>query len=665
MKGAFSVILSVTISILFLRCGPALSEGKSGLSTGPRERTGGKGNASALATDDAQSPDGPYDAAPQTFRPRVRPSHSHPLYARPPELGSLPRLVDKLASCYPEYAENEIARPASGGAYRRKANAAPGKPARPSASAAGRSAASAPVEPSVAHAAPSAEMKAGRADMAGADREAAEPAQVATNEKGGERREAEEPKSDYHAWGAKIYLSNDDSMSLSSAQRVIFAIDNFAPLPLAHIRPHELLNYFSFETAEGRSENDFSVLADIAPKPTQEGLYTLALSVKGRPINRASRRNASITWVIDRSGSMEDEGKMEYLRQGLRRMVDELKSGDMVHMVLFDDEVCTPLENFVVGRDNLGLLVKAIDAIRPRNSTDLYQGLTLGYQIAYRAYHPRYSNRVIMITDAMANTGEVDEKTISMISKYYDARQIRLSGVGVGREFNDSLLDKLTERGKGAYVFLGSQAEVDAVFGSRFISLIETTAVDVHFQLHLPKSLRMKVFYGEESSTVKEDVQQIHYFANTSQLFLSDVEARGKQLRPQDDIMLTIEYRNPERNEERFEEYVFNLGEIGKEPYNVRKGRLLMAWIDMLAWMAARPLPPDYQRSAGTWNDDQSWDACEQGRQDLSALADGLEQDAEVKRVISLWDNYCSRYQRPRNPVRRAVSTQDSWPGAR
>jgi len=42
---------------------------------------------------------------------------------------------------------------------------------------------------------------------------------------------------------------------------------------------------------------------------------------------------------------MEDAGKLSFLKRGLRRMVDELKSGDMVHMVIFDDEVCTPLEN--------------------------------------------------------------------------------------------------------------------------------------------------------------------------------------------------------------------------------------------------------------------------------------------------------------------------------
>jgi hypothetical protein len=254
---------------------------------------------------------------------------------------------------------------------------------------------------------------------------------------------------------------------------------------------------------------------------------------------------------------------------------------------------------------------------------------------------------------------------ISTISKYYDKRRIRLSGVGVGREFNDSLLDKLTERGKGAYVFLGSETEVDAVFGPRFISLIETTALDVHFLLHLPKSLRMNVFYGEESSTVKEDVQAIHYFANTSQLFLSDLMARGGQLRGQDDVMLSVEYEDPESGDQLVEEYAFNLGEIESAAYNVRKGRLVMAWVDMLAQMAARPTPAVYDSYEGAWQDPEGWQACEDGRDELARLSEGLENDPESKRVAQLWDKFCSRFERPRNPVKRKIAAPDSaWPGA-
>jgi Ca-activated chloride channel family protein len=473
-----------------------------------------------------------------------------------------------------------------------------------------------------------------------------------------------EPADEYDDWGAAIYLSNDDTMSLSSAQRVLYAIDNFLPLPLAHIRPHELLNYFSFERELVRPENDFSVLAELAPVAEDPGIYTLAMAVRGRPLDLRSRRNANLSFVIDRSGSMRDEGRMDYLKRGLRRMVSELKTGDLVNIVLFDHEVCAPVENFVVGRDDPRVLRRAIEGLRPRGATDIHLGLTNGYQLADRSYQPTYTNRVILVTDALANTGVTDERLISMISDFYDRRRIRLSGVGVGREFNDSLLDRLTERGKGAYVFLGSPAEVDAVFGPRFISLIETTATDVHFQVHLPPSLRMNVFYGEESSVVKEDVQAIHYYANTSQLFLSDLMARGGALRPQDSIMFTIEYEDPETGQKMLEEQAWGLGDIQRESANIRKGRLLIRWVDGLSEMAMRPLPSGFGARQGAWSDEQGWQRCDDIRVELRDMSVGLA-DPEVRRVTGLWDKFCARYERPRNPVRRTPQTgQDAWPGA-
>ena len=476
----------------------------------------------------------------------------------------------------------------------------------------------------------------------------------------------DDPRDQYQDWGSAIYLSNDDTMSLSSAQRVIFAIDKFLPLPIEHIRPHELLNYFTFETTEVAPQDDFSVQADIAADPKQAGIYNLALAIKGRPVDMQARRNANLTFVVDRSGSMSDEGRMDYLKRGMSKMTSQLKQGDLVNVVLFDHEECTPIENFVVGRDKPEILQKAIDKMKPRGSTDVHLGLSKGYALADAAYQPTYNNRVVLVTDALANSGNTDPRTMSMVSKYYDSRKIRLSGVGVGREFNDALLDKLTERGRGAYVFLGSEAEVDAVFGSRFISLLETTAMDVHFQLHLPPSLRMNVFYGEESSVVKEDVQAIHYFANTAQLFLSDVMARGGKLRPQDQIMLTIEYTDPETDTQRVEERAFTLGQIAQEQsFNVAKGRLLIGWADRLAQLATRPQPTGRGTMEGTWDDPEGWQACDTGRAELGQLAQG-NGDPEVARVLSLWDKFCSRYERPRNPVRRdPAASPGAWPGAR
>jgi Ca-activated chloride channel family protein len=658
----------------------------------------GTSSASAVAPTKAPQSAASTAAAPHVFTPRSHPPRVHEL-PPPPDLAALPPMVDRIHTCFaPEQEEQggwappprgkrstkKTKRPppgfvpyGAGGGTTTGSSKPKTKPKKDAGGRSGGSKSSGDAFGGSLGAGPGAEDKGPRPAVAPRPQSAPVPEAEAKNVSGNRplaplpAEEAPAIATDrddgYHDWGAAIYLSNDDTMSLSSAQRVIFAIDGFLPLPAEHIRPHELLNYFSFDTAPVGAGNDFSVEASIAPDPEEAGIYSLAMAVRGRPLGLEERRNANLSLVIDRSGSMSAEGRMTYLRRGLEQMTSQLKTGDMVHLVLFDHEVCTAVENFVVGRDQPTVLMEAVRRLEPRGSTDLHLGLTEGYALADRTYRPTYTNRVVMITDAIANTGVTDEQLIATVGKYYDERRIRLSGVGVGREFNDALLDRLTERGKGAYVFLGSEAEVDAVFGPRFISLVETTALDVHFQLHLPPSLRMNVFYGEESSTVKEDVQAIHYFANTSQLFLSDLMARGGQdgaeLREQDQVMLTIEYEDPESGDDRVEEYAFTLGEIAEADRNVRKGRLVMHFVDGLGWMASRPVPSAWGSRGQSWEDGEAWHACEDGRGELAKLAKGLEEDPEVRRVTELWDKYCARYSQPREPVRRDAPTE-GWPSA-
>jgi hypothetical protein len=473
------------------------------------------------------------------------------------------------------------------------------------------------------------------------------------------------PPSD-EGWGGPIYLSNDDTMSLSSAQRVAYAIDNVLPIPPQHVRPHELLNYFSFDTAPVQPGHDFSVHAEVAPSSRDPGLYSLALTVGGRKVGRTGRRNAVLTLVVDVSGSMRKEGRMDYLKRGLLRMVRELEPGDVVHMVTFDHRVCVPLQNYVVGRDDPQVLTRTIHALRPAGYTNLHAGLLRGYELADRAYQPSYTNRVLLITDALANRGVTDAKTLSVVSDWYDSRRIRLSGIGVGTEFNDALLDRLTETGRGAYVFLGSPAEVDAVFGHRFVSLIETTANDVHFRLHLPPSLRMRVFHGEQAGAAKKDVQAVHFFADTSVMLLSELEAWQGELRPQDDIMLEIDYLHPETGAPMVEEYAINLGDAQRSAQNVRKAELITHFIHGVARMAARGAPTRWRPELGTWRDADALGDCTRTRAELREIAREATADAEVRRVFGLWDDLCARFEGPggTRPLRKDDLERDVWPDA-
>src|SRR5690606_20286972 len=93
-----------------------------------------------------------------------------------------------------------------------------------------------------------------------------------------------------------------------------------------------------------------------------------------------------------------------------------------------------------------------------------------------------------------------DEDLIELSARNLDQRRIRLSAVGIGESVSDALLDRITEAGKGASMFASSLEELDAIFGSRFVSLVETIATNVHFKLELPKAISLRAFYGEEAS---------------------------------------------------------------------------------------------------------------------------------------------------------------------
>jgi hypothetical protein len=239
-------------------------------------------------------------------------------------------------------------------------------------------------------------------------------------------------------------------------------------------------------------------------------------------------------------------------------------------------------------------------------------------------------------------------------------------------------LDRLTEAGKGASVFLSSKAEVDALFGPRFSSLVETVATNVRFKLELPPSLRLRAFYGEEASTRRENVQALHYFSGTEQMYLANLE---KMSPPQatDYVRLTIEYEDPETADARTSEFAWRADELematgSKSRFatrNLNKARMVATFGYQLEHMARHF--SDLLLPGG----EPSWTVVGQVRSDQAALAEPTEAsrrrlqavthcrrvkgrldsfsaqlggESEAARIASLWHSYCERYEKVAEP---------------
>ncbi len=173
--------------------------------------------------------------------------------------------------------------------------------------------------------------------------------------------------------------------------------------PADAIRVEEFVNYFNQDYA-APPDVAFALYADGAPSPFQrDGTQIIRVGVQGYEVSEAERKPASLTFVIDISGSMAQDGRLELVKQSLQMLVDRLRPSDSVAIVVYGSDARVVL-NPTSGEDRATIL-SAIYGLQPEGATNVEAGLRLGYNIANLAYRPDGINRVILCSDGVANVG--------------------------------------------------------------------------------------------------------------------------------------------------------------------------------------------------------------------------------------------------------------------
>lgn len=209
---------------------------------------------------------------------------------------------------------------------------------------------------------------------------------------------------------------------------------------------------------------------------------------------RTDLRPLNLALVIDKSGSMKDDDKMSRVKQSLQTMLTKLRPDDIISIVTFDynARVLYPASRIGDGH----ALRYAIDCIQPDGATNINGGLMLGYAEAKRHFRKDATNRVILLTDGIANEGVVDPQRIAANSAAYNAQGIDLSTIGVGLDLNNDLLRTLARSGRGLYHFISDYKDIDKVFVNEVQSLISSVAKNVEVRIEYGSGLQLERIYG-------------------------------------------------------------------------------------------------------------------------------------------------------------------------
>jgi Ca-activated chloride channel family protein len=269
-----------------------------------------------------------------------------------------------------------------------------------------------------------------------------------------------------------------DTGSYSVGRRFL---DEGALPPRESVRPEEYVNAFDYDYSAPRSGLDITV--DGGPSPFNEDNVLVRVGVQGEIVSDDERGDATLTFVIDTSGSMDRDDRLDLVKRSLTILVDELNDDDRVAIVTYSDTSGVVLEPTRVGDKDA--ILEAIDGLSTGGSTNLESGLREGYDLARSAFNEGGINRVIIASDGVANAGitDVDELGRLIREDADDGIDLVTVGFGLGN-FNDVLMEQLADNGDGFYAYVDTIDEAEKLFEDELVSTLLTVAKDAKIQVN-------------------------------------------------------------------------------------------------------------------------------------------------------------------------------------
>jgi len=332
--------------------------------------------------------------------------------------------------------------------------------------------------------------------------------------------------------------------------------DGYLP-PDESVRVEEYVNFFEqdYEPPTGH-DGAFAIHLEGAPSLYGgERYYLVRVGLKGYEIPPEMRKDVVLTFVIDVSGSMDMENRLELAKDALGLLVEELRPTDQVGIVVYGSRAHVVLEHTPV--ENAGRIRRAIDRLRPEGSTNAEEGLVLGYSLAAEAFDPRAVNRVILCSDGVANVGNTGPESILEQIRDHADRGIYLTTVGFGMgNYNDVLMEQLADDGDGFYAYVDTLKEAERVFVHDLTSTLQVIARDAKVQVDFnPNVISRYRLIGYENRDVADedfrndqvDAGEIGVGHSVTALY----EAKFHQDGPEHEAAMTVRvrYEDPDTGE--------------------------------------------------------------------------------------------------------------------
>ena len=330
------------------------------------------------------------------------------------------------------------------------------------------------------------------------------------------------------------------------------------------------------------------------------------------------RKNLNLVIVLDISGSMsssfssyyydtddeeDDEdnskSKMQLAEESLNILIDQLTEDDSLGIVLFESSahLAKPL-NLIgdVDVDALKEHILEVSATGGTNFEDGYLTATELFEDYALTNSDEYENRIIVITDAMPNTGTTSSSGLLSYVEENAENEIYTTFIGVGVDFNTELINEISSVEGGNYYSVSSASEFKTRMGEEFEYMVTPLVFDLNLDLE-SDGYEIEAVYGTDDVDAEEgNIMHVNtLFPSSSN---SDSEVKGglvllkltKIDEEADDaeITLKVTYKDTDGEEHSNEQTIeLSSDELYYDNTGIQKGIVLTRYVNVLkSWIA-------------------------------------------------------------------------------
>lgn len=276
------------------------------------------------------------------------------------------------------------------------------------------------------------------------------------------------------------------------------------PFNRSAARIEEFINYFPFNYAEPAGSDAVALNAEIGDCPWAEGHKIMRLGMKGKSLAAGEVSGSNYVFLIDVSGSMDQEDKIDLLKSGLKTLVDVLDAKDRISIITYSGRVKKLLESTPVSQASK--IKNAISSLSASGSTAGGEAMKMAYEEARKNFINGGNNRVIMGTDGDFNVGVTDTDSLLEMVQDYAKSGIYLTICGFGwGNLNDSMMETISNKGNGTYEFIADADDMVKIFvreTSKFHSVANDCKVQITFN---PEAVAQYRLIGYENRVMENE----------------------------------------------------------------------------------------------------------------------------------------------------------------